>query len=110
MKLYEELFQISKLLLAEDDGERPPEVLLRRAESDLAELTKLQRAILARAASLVKPDGHVIYAVCSVLSEEAEDVIAGAAELGLEHERSQRFLPHEHGTDGYFVAAFRRRP
>ena len=30
MNLYEELFQISKLLLAEDDGERTPEVLLRR--------------------------------------------------------------------------------
>ena len=31
MELYEELFQISKLLLAEEDGERAPEVLLRRA-------------------------------------------------------------------------------
>src|SRR3954453_19113536 len=28
--LYEELFQISKLLLAEEDDERTPEVLLRR--------------------------------------------------------------------------------
>jgi Nif-specific regulatory protein/two-component system response regulator HydG len=31
MELYEELFQISRLLLAEDDDERAPEVLLRRA-------------------------------------------------------------------------------
>jgi len=30
MNLYEELFQISKLLLAEEDGERAPEVLLHR--------------------------------------------------------------------------------
>jgi len=30
MNLYEELFEISKLLLAEEDGERAPEVLLRR--------------------------------------------------------------------------------
>ena len=30
MSLYEDLFQISKLLLAEDDDERTPEVLLRR--------------------------------------------------------------------------------
>lgn len=89
---------------------RRPELLLRRAESDLAGLAKLQRAILARAAALVKPGGRVTYAVCSVLSEEAEDVIANASELGLEHERSQRFLPHEHGTDGYFVASFTRRP
>src|SRR5690348_6129429 len=30
MNLYKELFQISKLLLAEEDGERAPEVLLHR--------------------------------------------------------------------------------
>lgn len=89
---------------------RRPELLLRRVVGDLAELTKLQSAILARAALLARPGGRVIYAVCSVLREEAEEVVSGAADLGLEHEGSQRFLPHEHGTDGYFVAAFRRRP
>jgi 16S rRNA (cytosine967-C5)-methyltransferase len=88
---------------------RRPELLLRRAADDLTALTKREAAILARAASLVKPDGRVTYAVCSVLREEAEDVIANASELGLAHERSQRFLPHEHGTDGYFVASFVRR-
>jgi 16S rRNA (cytosine967-C5)-methyltransferase len=89
---------------------RRPELLLRRAAEDVAALATLQSQILARAASLVKPGGRVIYAVCSVLREEAEDVVSGAEDLGLEHERSRRFLPHEHGTDGYFVAAFRRRP
>lgn len=89
---------------------RRPELLIRRAADDLADLAKLQSIILARAAALVKPGGRVTYAVCSVLKEEAEDVVAKAGDLGLEHERSQRFLPHEHGTDGYFVAAFSKRP
>lgn len=89
---------------------RRPELLLRRAVDDLEALAKIQSIILARAAALVKPGGRVTYAVCSVLKEEAEDVIANASELGLEQERSQRFLPHEHGTDGYFVASFTRRP
>jgi hypothetical protein len=31
MELYEELFRISKLPLAEEDGERAPEILPRRA-------------------------------------------------------------------------------
>jgi 16S rRNA (cytosine967-C5)-methyltransferase len=66
-----------------------------------------------------------VYAVCSVLREEAEDVIAAAAEIGLEpapfdapiavqiaaqnataSASSFRLMPHEHGTDGYFVASF----
>lgn len=89
---------------------RRPELLLRRAADDLLALTKLQSAIFARAASLVKPGGRVTYAVCSVLREEAEDVVANAAQLGLDLEQAQRLLPHEHGTDGYFVATFVRRP
>jgi 16S rRNA (cytosine967-C5)-methyltransferase len=104
---------------------RRPELLLRRKAADLPALAELQRKILARAATLVRPGGRVVYAVCSVLREEAEDVIAGAAELGLapapfdapiaariagagaaEAASSFRLLPHEHGTDGYFVASF----
>lgn len=101
---------------------RRPELALRRVAGDVAELARLQRAILGHAATLAKPGGHVVYAVCSVLREEAEDVIAGAAELGLDPApftapaaraltcgATLRLLPHEHGTDGYFVASFVRR-
>jgi 16S rRNA (cytosine967-C5)-methyltransferase len=103
---------------------RRPELALRRSKSDVDELSRLQRAILARAATLVKPGGRVVYAVCSVLREEAEDVLADvAAGAGLEPApfdapaaqtlvpegtATLRLLPHEHGTDGYFVASFRR--
>ncbi len=71
-------------------------------------------------------------AVCSVLREEAEEVVAkllegageGAGEPRLEPlpfegevargiagegATSLRLLPHVHGTDGYFVASFRVR-
>ena len=103
---------------------RRPELALRRASADVDELAKLQRAILARAATLVRPGGRVVYAVCSVLREEAEDVLADvAASAGLEpapfespavaavagERTTLRLLPHEHGTDGYFVASLRRR-
>lgn len=105
---------------------RRPELLLRRAEADVATLADLQRKILARAASLVRPGGRLVYAVCSVLREEAEDVVAGAEAMGLAAEpfddavaqglastegsaASFRLLPHVHGTDGYFVASFRKR-
>ncbi|CAN5739795.1 hypothetical protein BH11MYX4_BH11MYX4_27990 [soil metagenome] len=103
---------------------RRPELLLRRTAADLAALATLQRSILARTATLVRPGGRLVYAVCSVLREEAEDVIAGAEELGLTPApfdaplpplvapagaTSFRLLPHEHGTDGYFVASFVRK-
>ena len=103
---------------------RRPELALRRSAADVEELARLQRAILARAATLVKPGGRVVYAVCSVLREEAEDVLADVvAASGLETAPFDapaavavagdgatmlRLHPHEHGTDGYFVASFRR--
>jgi len=103
---------------------RRPELLLRRTAKDLPALTELQTKILARVAGLVRPGGRVVYAVCSVLREESEDVIATAASMGLEPAAfdsplasriagegatSFRLLPHEHGTDGYFVASFVRK-
>jgi 16S rRNA (cytosine967-C5)-methyltransferase len=99
---------------------RRPELVLRRSRADLDELAGLQAAILARAAGLVRPGGRVVYAVCSILREEAEDVSGAARAVGLEPapfdapaavaiagaSTTLRLLPHVHGTDGYFVASF----
>ncbi|MDB5218789.1 MAG: Ribosomal small subunit methyltransferase [Myxococcaceae bacterium] len=103
---------------------RRPELLLRRKAADLPALAELQRAILGRVAGLVRPGGRLVYAVCSVLREEAEDVVAGAEAMGLTPSpfdadiamklasgdaTSFRLMPHEHETDGYFVASFVKR-
>lgn len=92
---------------------RRPEILLRRTETDLASLASLQKKVLARAAGLVKPGGRLVYAVCSVLREEAEEVVAIASELGLSADRPGFRLPPSAETylpgaesDGYFVASF----
>jgi 16S rRNA (cytosine967-C5)-methyltransferase len=67
-----------------------------------------------------------VYAVCSVLREEAEDVVAAvASQPAADGSRlvpapfdapvvralfgdvtAFRLLPHVHGTDGYFAASF----
>lgn len=102
---------------------RRPELVLRRSASDLEELAALQRAIFTNVASLVRPGGRLVYAVCSVLRREAEEVIASASACGLSpapfdapvvsgllpsNATSFRLLPHVHGTDGYFLASFVR--
>jgi 16S rRNA (cytosine967-C5)-methyltransferase len=103
---------------------RRPELSLRREPEDLARLASLQAAIVLRAATLLKPGGRLVYAVCSVLREEGEAVVeavlAGNAELRLVPfdgaavralagaETTLRLLPNVHGTDGYFLASFAR--
>jgi 16S rRNA (cytosine967-C5)-methyltransferase len=105
---------------------RNPDLKWRHAESALAELTVKQASILAAAASLVKPGGRLVYATCSVLPEENEDIVAAflathpdfvagdaAAELAragipLDTGPTLRLLPHRHGCDGFFAAILER--
>jgi 16S rRNA (cytosine967-C5)-methyltransferase len=103
---------------------RRPELALRRKSAELRALADLQVAILLAAGSRVKTGGTVVYAVCSVLREEAEDVVekalaadpllratpfpaSPAAEIA-GGGTTFRLLSHLHGTDGYFVASFTR--
>jgi 16S rRNA (cytosine967-C5)-methyltransferase len=102
---------------------RRPEIALRLGPGDPARLREVQLAIVRRVAELLRPGGRLVYAVCSVLSDESERVVEGvldllepvafdAAELaGIvpPGATSARLLPGEHGTDGYFVASLRKR-
>ncbi len=54
---------------------RNPDARLRLTETDLAELLPKQAAILNQAASLVRIGGRLVYATCSLLSEENEDQV-----------------------------------
>jgi len=100
---------------------RRPELALRE-RAPLADRTAAQRAIALAASKHVTRGGRFVYAVCSVLREEAEDVVEALAASGLEPAPfagtsaknaasgagAMRLLPYIHGTDGYFLASFRR--
>jgi 16S rRNA (cytosine967-C5)-methyltransferase len=102
----------------------------RVTQDDLADLIVRQQAILRSAARLVRPDGRLVYATCSVLHEEDEaqaeaflaaepdfsavpaarawnETIGGLSPGG---ERCLRLTPARHGTDGFFVTIFERQP
>jgi len=99
-----------------------PEILRRLKPEDPARLGELATKILRSAATRAKPGGRVVFAVCSLLTEEAESVVAAVSDLlqlapfdapelaaWLPTEASTlRLLPKAHGTDGYFVASFLR--
>lgn len=101
--------------------QRRPDLLARRDLADLGARTEAQATIVKHAATRLRPGGTLVYAVCSVSREEGEDVVARLAEIApdlvpapLETPLAQgaatlRLLPHVHGTDGYFLAAFRAR-
>lgn len=94
---------------------RNPDARWRAPDLGLAGLVALQARILASAARLVKPGGRLVYATCSVLSEENEAQVTAflAANPGfaLVPQDVADFLsltPLQHGTDGFFAAVLQR--
>ncbi len=106
---------------------RNPDARARLTETDLAELTAKQAAILDQAAPLVRSGGKLIYATCSLLAEENEAQVsaflvrhpdyallplARAWPLASAPPVAGDVLaltPARHGTDGFFAAVLERR-
>jgi len=107
---------------------RNPDLKSRQTEQALAELTAKQASILAAAGTLVKPGGRLVYATCSLLAEENEDIVQGflaahpdfalvpardiLKRAGIELPRTDEYLrlyPHVHDTDGFFGAVMERK-
>ena len=105
---------------------RNPDARLRLRESDLAELRPKQAMILDQASRLVRKGGRLVYATCSLLSEENEAQVE--AFLGTHPEFSVvpltqawpwpapmpcdgpylALTPRRHDTDGFFAAVLER--
>ncbi len=94
-------------------------------EKGLEALVALQARILASAARLVKPGGRLVYATCSLLTEENEAQVAGflaanpafrvvpLSEVAPQitdsaHPEYLSLTPARHDTDGFFAAVLRR--
>ncbi|MFZ6691014.1 RsmB/NOP family class I SAM-dependent RNA methyltransferase [Undibacterium sp. SXout20W] len=105
---------------------RNPDVKWRQTPEGVAELNVKQASILASASRMVKPGGRLVYATCSILDEENEDIVnAFLAEhadftlvpaskvlaeqkVDLEMGDFLKLYPHLHQTDGFFAAILER--
>jgi 16S rRNA (cytosine967-C5)-methyltransferase len=87
---------------------RNPETRLRAL--DLPELAATQGAILEGAARLVRPGGRLVYATCSVLAAENEEIAAAFLSYHRDFEADGELvlLPHRDGTDGFYAARLLR--
>ena len=107
---------------------RNPDARWRLEPGDPERFAEAQRELCARFARLVRPGGRFLYATCAIGRTENDEVAAslaaevpGLVPMPLAHTLGPelslrlgaeghllRLLPHRHGTDGFFVAAFER--
>jgi 16S rRNA (cytosine967-C5)-methyltransferase len=110
---------------------RNPDLKWRQKPEGIADVAATQTAILDSAARLLKSGGRLVYATCSVLPQENEDIanafskshpdfvalpvvdeltrlkVANAQSLC--HGNFLRLWPHRQGTDGFFAAVWVRK-
>jgi 16S rRNA (cytosine967-C5)-methyltransferase len=109
---------------------RNPDLKWRFDETELARVNHVQHAVFAAAARLLKPGGRLVYATCSLLARENQDVVESfiaanpgfavipatgvLASQAIRVDHAERFapyfvmLPNLHGTDGFFAAVIER--
>jgi len=105
---------------------RNPDLKWRQSPQTVAELTLKQAAILRAAARLLKPGGRLVYATCSLLAEENQDIVSAflaehdnftllncsdilkQQQIELDTGPYLQLWPQLHGTDGFFAAVMER--
>ena len=107
---------------------RHPEIKWQKSIQNALTAQPTQKALLTAARKLLKPQGKIIYSVCSPFKEEGPDVIADflaqhpdfKVESGLTHapflpntaltpEGFVSFLPHAHQADAFFIAVLKNQ-
>jgi 16S rRNA (cytosine967-C5)-methyltransferase len=105
---------------------RNPDLKFRQSPGSIEELTRKQAAILASASRLLKKGGRLVYATCSILPEENQDIVQAflaahpdfvlrpAGEILRQQKIELDMLdylelrPHLNNTDGFFAAILER--
>lgn len=107
---------------------RKPDIKYSKNNDDIVKLAEIQVSILNTVANLLKNQGTLIYSTCTIDQEENSEVVNKFLAINKEFkldetlkkrvpERLQPFvkdgqvqiLPNYFGTDGFFIASFRKQ-
>ncbi|AZR72962.1 16S rRNA (cytosine(967)-C(5))-methyltransferase [Anoxybacter fermentans] len=102
-----------------------PEIRWMKTEKEIKELARLQKILLKKGLSWLKPGGIMVYSTCTITEEENQKVLEEALKMDsvelidlrylLPEEEKElfstpylEFLPHVTETEGFFIAAIRK--
>lgn len=102
---------------------RKPDIKYTKKAEDFSRLQEIQLQLLEQAAQLLKRDGILVYSTCTVDNEENRGTaekflkehpemekiqVALPTAIGVKHTGFVQVFPQDFGSDGFFIAAFRK--
>ncbi|EKB49779.1 Ribosomal RNA small subunit methyltransferase B [Cecembia lonarensis LW9] len=92
---------------------RNPDTKWKLSPESIEKVQKMQQEILQNYASMVKPEGLLVYATCSILPSEnqlqVEKFLSSEKGKDFELMEDQKVLAHESGFDGFYIAKLKRK-
>jgi len=93
---------------------RNPDIKWKLQPDFIAQVTQTQQMLLEQYSKMLKPEGKMVYATCSILPQENKDQILRF----LDTEAGKSFTlvkevyrsPHKDGYDGFYMAQLNRNP
>lgn len=103
---------------------RRPEIRYNKTKKDILSLQKLQKSILDETSKTLKPGGELVYSTCTITKAENQEVVQDFLnkhpefvqipvklpneKLSLQADGTITIYPHQYGTDGFFISAFKK--
>ncbi len=92
---------------------RNPDTKWKITPESVAKVQQIQQEILQNYAAMLKPDGIMVYATCSILPSENQHQIEKflASEKGKDFElvEDQKVLAQDSGFDGFYIAKLKKK-
>lgn len=87
-----------------------PDLRWQPGRADLQALAAKQLQLLSAGAAQLRPEGALVYSVCTISRAESEEVIERflTAHPDFRLESTRQLLPHRDATDGFFIARLTR--
>ncbi len=89
---------------------KKPDIKWTRQESDINELSKIQRKLIEPASAYVKSGGILLYCTCTVLKEENDDIVSGflCNHRDFSVISCEQILTGKDGESGFYICKMKR--
>ncbi|QNO16346.1 16S rRNA (cytosine(967)-C(5))-methyltransferase RsmB [Alkalicella caledoniensis] len=83
-----------------------PDIKWNKSIEDISEIAKIQKKLINNAATLLKPNGVLVYSTCTVTKQENEDIIASFLKENdkFRLDTQRRLYPHRNNCHGFYIA------